>query len=424
MRHSLTLFAALLLAPLAAAQAANEGANQIQTATAANRYVTDEGAPRYDRWVREYFDERFRLNDAAAFKKARHKFSGMVVASQLRMWQVTGEESYLKIGRENFAAMIEFATGNADILQDCFGFYPLLLAGKLLKSAGQFDPAWEQKFHSCAKFGMDNFRRHPPSSDNNQDLARLCAIACVLRLYPEDFASFRPGLDAFWTKMMHTGDLWLDSKTYTPVSVQYLGALADELGREDDLRRSAGFHQMFGNFRDVLSPNGFMPEFGHAYFETPGQADWLYVFEWAAALYNDPTFLYAAQKFFQGIARRGKPTPPNANEARMTCNYCLVGLMPADRTELHIAGGSACLCQRRHAPHPGGSRRPRCISHPAQFARSRFTDADDGFALLWRSCAVRTAAFHRLLREWSCPTLLPIRPVCPGSFSRKCPPLE
>jgi hypothetical protein len=332
----------LLLASLPALHAADDAANRIQTATDANRYVTADGAPRYDRWVRDYFDERFRRNDAAAFKQARHKFSGMVVTSQLRMWQVTGEEGYLKNGREEFAAMMEFAPGNAEILHDCFGFYPVLLAGKLLKSTGQFDPAWEEKFHSCARFGMENFHTRFPPSDGNQDLARLCAIACALRLYPEEFADFRPPLDASWMKMMRTGDLWLDSKTYTPVSVQYLAALADELGRVDDLRRSEGFRRMFGNFRDVLSPNGFMPEFGHAYFKTPGNADWLYVFEWATALYDDPSFHYAAQKFFHGIARQGKPTPPNANEARMSCHYCLIGLMPGDRTELITARLGKC----------------------------------------------------------------------------------
>ncbi|CAN5886462.1 hypothetical protein BH11VER1_BH11VER1_06280 [soil metagenome] len=320
----------------------NTKAQRIDTGTSENRYLTADGAPLYDRWVRDYFDERFRLNDAAAFEKARHKYSGMVVTSQLRMWQVTGEESYLKNGRAEFAAMMKFAPGNPEILHDCFGFYPVLLAGKLLKNAGQFDPAWEEQFHSCAKFGMENFREQFPRKDGNQDLGRLCAIACALRLYPEEFASFRPQLDAFWIKLMSTGDLWLDSKTYTPVSVQYLCALADELGHVDDLRNSQGFHRMFGNFRDVLSPNGNMPEFGHAYFKTPGLSDWLYVFEWAAVLYDDPSFLYAAQKFFHGIVRQGKPTPKNALEASMTCHYCLIGLMPSDRTELITAKLGKC----------------------------------------------------------------------------------
>ena len=230
--------------------------------------------------------------------------------------------------------MMEFAPGNAEILHDCFGFYPVLLAGKLLKNAGQFDPAWEEKFHSCAQFGMDNFREHPPSRDGNQDLARLCAIACALQLvsprvcqFPRTDRCILEEDDAHGRPVAGLQDL---HARFGPVSC----ALADELGRVDELRRSEGFHRMFGNFRDVLSPNGFMPEFGHAYFKTPGQADWLYVFEWAAALYDDPSFLYAAEKFFQGIAHQGKPTPPNANEARMTCHYCLIGLMPSDRTEL------------------------------------------------------------------------------------------
>ncbi|MEA3210367.1 MAG: hypothetical protein QOE70_3424 [Chthoniobacter sp.] len=300
-----------------------------------HRYVAAGGVPRYDRWVREYFGGRFHFfEDDALFRKTKHKYSGMAVVAELRMGQVTGEAAYAQRGRALFGMLLEFAPGNPEVLDDCFGFYPLLLAGKLLQRAGEFDPAWEKRFHACVVGGMEKLRQHPPMGDGNQDLARDCAIACALQLYPEEFANFRAPLEAFWQRVIRNGDLWLDSKTYTPVSVEYLLALADELGRVDEIRHSEGLHRMFGNFRDVMSPNGFMPEFGHAYFEPPGQPDWLYVFEWAAALYDDPTFLYAARKFFAGLARYGEPKPASANQAFLDCNYCLAGLLPSDRTEL------------------------------------------------------------------------------------------
>ena len=333
-RTALLLLTSLLLAPLAALHAAEDAANRIQTATDANRYVTADGAPRYDCWIRDFYDSRFRLINNSAFSKTQHKFSGRIVVSQLRMWQVTGDESYLRHGREQFALLLEFAPGNDEIIADCFGFYPVVLAGKLLKQAGQFDPAWEQRFHACVVGGMEVYRKHMPDRDGNQDMSRLCAIACALSLYPKEFADFRAPLDAHWQKIMRTGDLWLDSKTYTPVSVQYLVSLADELGRVEDLRKSASFHRMFGNFRDVLSPNGFMPEFGHAYFKDAVHPTWLYVFEWAAALYDDPTFLFAAQKVFRRIVRFDTPAPKNLNEAFLDCHECLAGLVPSDRTEL------------------------------------------------------------------------------------------
>jgi len=333
-RFIISLFTALLLAPSAALHAADKTRNRAPASSDVNQYISADGTPRYDRWIREFYDSRFRLITDSVFSKQKHKFSGRIVVSQLRMWQVTGDESYLRRGREQFALMMEFAPGNDDILADCFGFYPVVLAGKLLKQAGQFDPAWEQRFHACVVGGMEVYRKHMPARDGNQDLARFCAIACALRLYPGEFADFRAPLEAQWQKMMRTGDLWLDSKTYTPVSVQYLVSLADELGRVEDLRKSEGFHRMFGNFRDVLSPNGFMPEFGHAYFKNAADPTWLYVFEWAAALYDDPTFLYASHKIFQRLVRFDTPVPKNLNEAFLDCHECLAGLVPLDRTEL------------------------------------------------------------------------------------------
>lgn len=330
----MALTTALLLAPFATLHAADHAKDRIQTATDANRYVTADGAPRYDRWIRDFYDSRFRLINNSAFRNTQHKFSGRIVVSQLRMWQVTGDESYLRRGREQFALMLEFAPGNNEIIADCFGFYPVVLAGKLLKQAGQFNPAWEQRFHASVVGGMEVYRKHMPASDGNQDLSRFCAIACALSLYPQEFADFRAPLDTQWLKIMRTGDLWLDSKTYTPVSVQYLVSLADELGRVDDLRKSANFHRMFGNFRDVLSPNGFMPEFGHAYFKDAAHPTWLYVFEWAAAIYDDPTFLFAAQEVFHRLVRFDTPAPKNLNEAFLDCHECLAGLVPSDRTEL------------------------------------------------------------------------------------------
>lgn len=334
MKPALTLLTLLLLASLATLHASDAKTRRVPLGSDANRYKASNGAPRYDCWIRDFYDSRFRLINNSAFSKTQHKFSGRIVVSELRMWQVTGDESYLRRGREQFALMLEFASGNDEILADCFGFYPVVLAGKLLKQAGQFDPAWEQRFHACVVGGMEVYRKHMPAKDGNQDLSRLCAIACALSLYPKEFADFRAPLEAQWQKIMRTGDLWLDSKTYTPVSVQYLVSLADELGRVDDLRKSASFHRMFGNFRDVLSPNGFMPEFGHAYFKDAVHPTWLYVFEWAAALYDDPTFLFAAHKVFNRLVRFGTPAPKNLNEAFLDCHESLAGLVPADRTEL------------------------------------------------------------------------------------------
>ncbi|MEK0446689.1 MAG: hypothetical protein RLZZ399_2010, partial [Verrucomicrobiota bacterium] len=333
-KASLKLRIALLLTPLISLHAADRSKNQLQASAEVNRYISADGAPQYDRWVGDFYDSRFRLITNSVFSKQKHKFSGRIVVAQLRMWQVTGDERYLRRGREQFALMMEFAPGNDEILADCFGFYPVVLAGKLLKQAGQFDPAWETGFHACVVRGMEVYRKHRPAGDGNQDLARFCAIACALRLYPEEFIDFREPLEAEWEKMLRLGDLWLDSKTYTPVSVQYLVSLADELGRVDDLRQSEGFHRMFGNFRDVLSPNGFMPEFGHAYFRDASHPNWLYVFEWAAALYDDPSFLYASRKLFQRLVRFDTPLPKSLNEAFLSCDECLVGLVPSDRTEL------------------------------------------------------------------------------------------
>ncbi len=326
----------LLLIPFAASAA------EEPVPRANRRYVNDQGNPKYEAWINDYFDELFRVSDTTAFKAQKHKFSGHYILSHLRLWQVTKNERYLKEALVQFDALMSFAPGNKDILHDCFGLFPVVLSGYLLKSEGVFDPAHERAFFECVAFGMKHLEQQRDYTDGNQDLARLSAIACAVRIYPAKFASFRPLLDRTWEQIIKTGDLWLDSKTYTPVSVLYLCALADMLDRTRDIAQSPRFRRMFGNFRDVLSPNGFMPEFGHAYFEPPGQPEWLYVFEWAAALYNDPTFSYAAHKFFNQLVRQGPPTFGSGNEARLKCHYALIGLMPPDRTEILLSQWQKC----------------------------------------------------------------------------------
>ena len=148
------LLSAVLLGSPPALHAAHESGSQAPASSDVNQYISADGTPRYDRWIREFYDSRFRLITDSVFSKQKHKFSGRIVASQLRMWEVTGDESYLRRGCEQFALMMEFAPGNDDILADCFGFYPVVLAGKLLKQSGQFDPAWEQRFHACVVGGM------------------------------------------------------------------------------------------------------------------------------------------------------------------------------------------------------------------------------------------------------------------------------
>ncbi len=63
---------------------------------------------------------------------------------------------------------------------------------------------------------------------------------------------------------------------------------------------------MFARFRDIVSPAGLIPEYGDSYFAyTDVRLDRIFLLEYAANLYDDPTFLAAAHTLW--AARRSEP---------------------------------------------------------------------------------------------------------------------
>ena len=75
----------------------------------------------------------------------------------------------------------------------------------------------------------------------------------------------------------------------------FLIDLARLLGREDAFRHSANFRRQFERFRDIVSPAGWIPNMAMRIFDDALPAGPCVPARYAAKLYHDPTFLYAAQ---------------------------------------------------------------------------------------------------------------------------------
>ena len=57
---------------------------------------------------------------------------------------------------------------------------------------------------------------------------------------------------------------------------------------------------MFERFRDIVSPSGLVPEYGDSFFSTSAcLLDRVYLMEYAAQTYGDPTFLHTARKLYR-----------------------------------------------------------------------------------------------------------------------------
>ncbi|HEY0257381.1 MAG TPA: hypothetical protein VGC39_08055, partial [Candidatus Methylacidiphilales bacterium] len=131
------------------------------------------------------------------------------------------------------------------------------------------------------------------------------ACLAAFRLFPDDPA-FQPTRDQFlawWAKQNAIGDLDENSGNYSSIGLCEVIRMVRAMGREDDLKKSDRWRNAFERYRAMATPGGHMPEFNDDYFEEGGKAPYLFLFEYAASLYGDPTFSWTARKLF---VRRSK----------------------------------------------------------------------------------------------------------------------
>lgn len=234
-------------------------------------------------------------------KNAGKLFETLAVGeANVRLWRRTQEPAYLATARQTFESAL--SRGKPD-LRD---FHPLMMFARLallLQQEGPVSLALDQKVREIAESELRKFIRSADDGDFNIRIAQVLAYACLLHYLDNspftDREVAQQRLDRYWSLICQTGDLDEDATNYDSFGMVLLVDLARVIGREQDLKQSAGFRRVFERFRDIMSPTGLIPEYGDSYFSTTAcLLDRVYLMEYAARLYDDPSFLYAARKLY------------------------------------------------------------------------------------------------------------------------------
>jgi hypothetical protein len=137
--------------------------------------------------------------------------------------------------------------------------------------------------------------------DNNQILSRASGVALALNVFPDDpdYQQWVHYVTEVWHYWQPQQDIFEDAGTYNAIDLYELVQLAmflqhANVGQNTTL---SGARQMFNRYRDQLSTSGAMPQYGDDYFSEAWPI-WTSIYEYAARLYNDPTFLGAANAAF------------------------------------------------------------------------------------------------------------------------------
>lgn len=136
------------------------------------------------------------------------------------------------------------------------------------------------------------------AGDNNQALSRIVGTIHSLKAFPDhpDAAKWKTNVDRVWNNWYRNKDNTENASGYTSISLMQTIKIAKLWGLEKDLQ-DPDVRAMFTRYRDMVTPAGAIPEYGDDYFME--WTNWMYVFENAARMYNDPSFLTAAQKVYQ-----------------------------------------------------------------------------------------------------------------------------
>ena len=280
-----------------------------------------DGTPDYSAYYRDFVgysaDHFFSPNSDEWVKKSKDIQIGQTVMGLCWLARVTGDCHYLERAHDIFGILLGYADHNPAVINDCFGYYETLGAALMLKQAGSFDPAWEPVLRRFTQEGVAALNRNITKSDGNQDLARKYGCLLARKLYPDmpEAVSAAGKVNEAFTEILKQGDLYTDSSNYYGVSLTFFIQIAHELGREKEVAESPGFHRMFANFAEVVSPNGYLPAWGSGYF-TPTCYNYAPLFlEYAAALYHDPALAAAARRYYGQLIQAGPARATNPQEA-------------------------------------------------------------------------------------------------------------
>jgi len=261
-----------------------------------------EAADGPDRYVTLY-EKIFAHSEVPGVKLSTHDKLCLADVA-VRLERRTGKAEYL--GKA--AALFEAAV--PDVASKPTDFHTLRIIALLVRPLGQKDlikPATKSLVQTIALRTWKEFLANPDGSvagdvDHNIHLAEAHGCAALANFFPDDKSAesqaIRVRLASYWEKIKRTGDLNEDASNYTALGIVHAIELAQALGHEADLQ-SPSFRRMFERQRDLISTTGVLPEFGDGFFHLDRDAfDFLYLCEYAAKVFDDPTFLTVARRLY------------------------------------------------------------------------------------------------------------------------------
>ncbi|MBC2595932.1 hypothetical protein H5P28_16830 [Ruficoccus amylovorans] len=246
--------------------------------------------------------------------KARRPFD-LFKCSELSMmlYARTQNPEYIKIAQAFFGKGLAWsmelraASNNRNIHRtDCFLMEPMMISARMLKEADAFKAEWDADFEVMVAdtiewgTGLANSRSH-----SNRVTVPLAGAAALLKMYPNDrrMHELEDAMEGYWEMVCEVGDLDENSGNYSSLGFAGIVLLAQQLGVEDDFQ-SDQFHNAFEKYLYMISPEGFMPEWGDDYFHPAPLIRWINLFEYAASIYQDPHFAGGARKLYRAYEAR------------------------------------------------------------------------------------------------------------------------
>ena len=224
----------------------------------------------------------------------------------IRYYLATGQQKYLddavKFFTENCNEMISDPKKLSEYGNDFFSGNYLMQTYWELKKLGLVT---NEQTEIITKY-MDNFFRESLMDSHNQIIARAVGTAYAIHALPEapNWQTWRNWLDRLWDYWYEDRDMQEDAGDYNAVMMRDIIRWA-ELDGKTELLKDPGMVKMFERYRDQVAPNGSMPEYGDDFY---GRAmDWIYIFEYCANLFDDPTFAYAARHMYDWAIKNGLP---------------------------------------------------------------------------------------------------------------------
>ena len=222
----------------------------------------------------------------------------------MRYYRATGEQRYLddaiKYFTENCNEMANDPKKLANYGNDFFSGNYVMETYWELKKLGKVTDAQTEIITQY----MDKFFNENLLESHNQIIARAVGTAYAVQALPDapNRDKWIRWLDKLWNYWYEDRDMQEDAGDYNAIMMRDIIRWAEVDGRLEQLK-DEGIRKMFERYRDQVANNGSMPEYGDDFYGR--SMDWIYVFEWCANFYDDPTFAYAARHMYDWALKNG-----------------------------------------------------------------------------------------------------------------------